>query len=72
LILLFIFFSAAKHKAVVTSAFGFFIIAISNPGDFLVKYPIVNVGLFGVEIFIEGCPDDTIRIDSYSELLSDI
>lgn len=32
----------------------------------------MDIGLFGVEIFIEGCPDNTIRIYYDSEFLGEL
>lgn len=70
LVLLLVFVPASKHETIITLTLRLLGISICHSGDFLIEDAVVDVGLFGVEVFIEGGPDDTVRVDDYSELLS--
>lgn len=72
LVLLLVLIPATQHETVIAFPLGFLGVAIGDSGDFLVEDAVVNVGLFGVEVFIEGGPDDAVGVDDYSELLGDL
>lgn len=72
LVILLILLPAAKHKAIIASALGLLGVAISHSGDLLIEDAIVDVGLFGVEVFVKRSSDDAIRVHNYAKLLSDI
>lgn len=71
LVLLLVLIPASQHKTVITFTLRLLGVAIRYSGDFLVEDAVMDVGLFGVEVFIEGGPDDAVGVDGYSELLSD-
>ena len=50
--------------------FRLFGITVDDSGDFLAEDSVVNVGFFGVEVFVKRSPDNTIGVDGHSELLS--
>lgn len=45
------------------SSFGFFGISIDDSGYFLIQDAIVDIGFFGMKIFIKGSPHYAIAID---------
>ena len=53
------------------SSFGFFGIAIDNSGDLFIENSIVDIGLFWVEILVEGGSDNTVVINLDSKLGGD-
>jgi hypothetical protein len=71
LVLLLILVPAAQHEAVVALPLGLLGVAVGDTGDLLVEDAVVDVGLLGVEVFIEGGPDDAVGVDDDSELLGD-
>ena len=71
MIFFFILVPAAQHEAIIALSLGFLGVAVSDAGDFLIEYAVVDVGLFGMEIFVEGCPDDAVGVDDNSKLFGD-
>jgi hypothetical protein len=71
LVLLLVFVAAAEHEAVVALALGLLGVAVGDAGDFLVEDAVVDVGLLGVEVLVEGGPDDAVGVDDDAELLGD-
>ncbi len=53
------------------SSFGFFGVTVDNSGDFFIEDAVVDIGLLGVEVLVEGGADDTIAIDGDSKLFGD-
>lgn len=53
-------------------AFGLFCVAIDDSGDFFVEDAVVDVGLLGVEVFVEGGSDHAVGVDPDPELLGDL
>ena len=52
------------------TGFGLFRIPVYDSGDFLVEDSVVNVGFFGVEVFVKRCSDHTVRVDGDSKFAS--
>lgn len=67
LVLLLVFIPVAHHEGVVVAALGFLGIAVDDPGDFFIEDAVVNIGFFGVEIFVEGSTDDAVGVDGDAE-----
>ncbi len=72
LVLLLVIIPSPQSEHVLLPSFGLFGVAINYSGHFLVENPVVNIGLFWVEIFVEGCSDDAVIINCYAELLSQL
>lgn len=53
-------------------ALGLFCVAVDDSGDFFVEDAVVNVGLLGVKVFVEGGSDHAVRVDPDPELLGDL
>ena len=54
------------------ATFGLLGVAIDDSSDLLIEDAVVDVGLLRVEVFVEGGPDDAVRVDSNSKLLGDV
>lgn len=53
-------------------AFGLFCVAVDDSGNFFVEDTIVDVGLLGVEVFVEGGSDHAVGVNPDAELLGDL
>ena len=71
LVLLLVIVLGPHHEHVVDPALGLLGVAVDDPGDLFVEDSVVDVGFFGVEIFIEGGPDNTVAVDGDAELGGD-
>lgn len=60
LVLFLVVFAVSAHEGVVVSAFGLFGVAVDDAGDFFVEDAVVDVGFFGVEVFVEGGAYDAV------------
>ena len=60
------------HEGVVVAALGLLGVAVDHPSHLLVEDSVVNVGLFGVEVFVKRCPDDAVGVYGHSELLGNL
>ncbi len=63
LIFLFVLFTSPSHESSIVTSFRFFCISIDNTGNFFIEDSVMNVGLFGMEVFIERGSDDTVRVN---------
>lgn len=63
---------ATHHEGVVLATLGFLGVAVDDSRDLLVEDAVVDVGLLGVEVFVEGGPDHAVRVDGHSKLLGDV
>lgn len=70
LIFFLVLLSASHHESVVMPAFGFFGVSVYDSSDLLVEDAVMNVCLFGMEIFIKRRSDNTVRVDGYTKLFS--
>ena len=70
LILLLFLVVTTQHEGVVLTL-RFFSIAVDDSCDLFAENAIVDVGFLGVEVFVKGGPDHTVRVYGDSELFSD-
>ena len=66
-LVLFFVVLVSAHEGVVVSAFGLFGVAVDDAGDFFVEDAVVDVGFFGVEVFVEGGAYDAVGVDGDAE-----
>lgn len=71
MILFFFIVPSSHHEGIVVSSLGLLGVAVDNSGDLFVENSIVDIGLFGMEIFVEGSSDNTIIIDLDSKFGGD-
>lgn len=71
LILLRLFISTSKHKHILIASLRLFWVPIYDSGYLFIQNPIMNVGFFGMEIFVEWCPDHAVAVDGYAVLLGE-
>ena len=69
LVLLFFIVPPSQHEHIVVLGLGLLAVAVDDSCDFLVQDSIVDVGFFGVEVFIKRRSDHAVRVDLNSELL---
>ena len=67
ILLLIIISCSSHHECVMLTSFWLFGVSIDNSSHLLIENSIVNVRLFGVEIFVKRCSDNTVRVDSHSK-----
>jgi hypothetical protein len=53
LVLFLVLLALAHYESIVVAPLGFLRVAVDDPGDLLIEDAVVDVGLLGVEVFVE-------------------
>ena len=62
MILLLVLLALAHYESVVVTSLRLFGVSIDNSGNLLIEDAVVDVGLLGVEVFVERGADDAVRV----------